>query len=120
MSPLAASVLFTLFWALWHLPPFFYRPGYISMDAVAIAGWCFSLLAGRVLLTWMQNKSRGSILKVAVFHATIDIAFTSAATDATIAQYLGMLITLWGLATIYLLIRKKPSQAERLLVAERA
>ncbi|MEP7170895.1 MAG: type II CAAX endopeptidase family protein, partial [Bacteroidota bacterium] len=74
MNALTASMLLTLLWALWHLPLFFYRPGYTTMDWTGITGWVFSLLTGSILLTWLYNSSRASILICAVFHSTIDIA----------------------------------------------
>lgn len=95
-----AAVLLTAFWALWHWPLFFYRLGYTSMDAAGIVGWLFSLLTGSVLLSWLFNGSRGSILACAVFHATVDIAFTSDFTRSEMVQYTGFLITLWGIVTL--------------------
>lgn len=100
LNALSASVLLTLFWALWHLPLFFYRPGYTSMDFAGLAGWVFSLLTGSILLTWLYNSSRGSILLCAIFHSTIDIAFTSDIADKNVVASMGMLITIWGVLTI--------------------
>ncbi|MFN0034228.1 MAG: CPBP family intramembrane glutamic endopeptidase [Saprospiraceae bacterium] len=97
---LTASLLMSIFWAIWHWPLFLYRPGYMGMDVVGVLGWLFSLATGSVLLTWLFNSSRGSILACAIFHATVDIAFTSDFSGAHIVQYTGMLITFWGIATI--------------------
>jgi uncharacterized protein len=99
-TALVASVLLTLGWALWHLPLFFYRPGYTSMDAIGIVGWFFSLLTGAVLLTWLYNESQGSILVVAIFHATVDVAFTSSVSSPTVVNAAGALITLWGIIVL--------------------
>ncbi|MBC2838692.1 type II CAAX endopeptidase family protein [Robiginitalea sp. SC105] len=99
-NALTSTLILTFFWALWHWPLFFYRPGYTSMDIGGIIGWLFSLLTGSVLLTWLFNASRGSILVCAVFHATIDIAFTADYADQNIANYMGFLITLWGILAI--------------------
>jgi uncharacterized protein len=111
MNALWASVLLTLFWALWHLPLFLYRPGYVSMDAAAIAGWLFSLLTGSVLLTWLFNSSRSSLLVVAIFHATVDIAFTCEAATPSVVGAMGFLITLWGIATVVIM---KPRDLSRI------
>jgi membrane protease YdiL (CAAX protease family) len=99
-SALWSSVLLAVFWAAWHIPLFLYRPGYTSMDAAGAFGWLVSLLTGSVLLTWLFNSTRGSLLAVAVFHATVDIPFTADLPDARIMGYLGMFITLWGVATV--------------------
>lgn len=113
-SPLAAAFIFTGFWAVWHLPLFLYRPGYTSMNAGDIVGWTFSLFTGRILLSWFQNASRGSIFICAIFHATVDIAFTSGATTQELSVYMGMLVTLWGLVMLILLKRKKLSAKGKL------
>lgn len=41
MNALTASIVLTVFWALWHLPLFFYRPGYTTMDVAGIFGLGF-------------------------------------------------------------------------------
>jgi membrane protease YdiL (CAAX protease family) len=99
-SALKATLVLTLFWALWHWPLFLYRPGYASMGPGGAAGWLLSLLTGSVLLTWLYNSSRGSVMVCAIFHATIDIAFTSDYLDKNIVGLMGMCITLWGIAVI--------------------
>jgi uncharacterized protein len=110
---LGAAIVFTLFWAIWHWPLFLYRPGYTSMSAAGIAGWFFSLLTGRVLLSWMLNSSRGSILVCALFHATIDVAFVSDFASGERINYLGMLITVWGIVTVIVFGAKHLSRQKR-------
>ena len=99
-SALVATLRLTVGWALWHLPLFFYRPGYTSMGAAGVVGWFFSLLTGAVLLTWLYNESRGSILVVALFHAAVDVAFTSSVSSPFVVDATGALITLWGIAVL--------------------
>ncbi len=112
-SSLKASVTLTVFWALWHIPLFFYRPGYTSMGVVGISGWLFSLLTGSLLLTWLYNSSKGSILICAVFHSTIDIAFTADFANTSTVNYMGFLITVWGVLTIAVFKHKRLSNVER-------
>jgi uncharacterized protein len=107
MNALLASIVLTLFWALWHLPMFFYKEGFTTMGGTGIFGWIFSLLTGSILLTWLYNSSKGSILICAVFHTTIDIAFTANYADKNIANNMGFLITAWGILTIIILKPKK-------------
>jgi uncharacterized protein len=99
-NALTASIVLTVFWALWHWPLFLYRPGYTAMDVAGIVGWVLSLLTGSILLTWLYNASRGSVLIAAVFHSTIDVAFTADFADQNTVQYMGFLITVWGIATL--------------------
>ncbi len=109
LSPLVSGLTLTLFWALWHWPLFLYRPGYTAMDMAGITGWLMSLLTGSILLTWLFNSSRGSILICAVFHATIDVAFTADYTNNNMVGYLGFLITVWGILAAFTLKRKLSS-----------
>jgi uncharacterized protein len=99
-SALHATLLLTVGWALWHLPLFLYRPGYTSMGPAGAAGWLLSLLTGAVLLTWLYNASRGSVLVVALFHATIDVAFTSDIASPLVVNATGALVTACGLAVL--------------------
>jgi uncharacterized protein len=107
MNALLASIVLTLFWALWHLPMFFYKESYMTMSSAGIFGWFFSLVTGSILLTWLYNASKGSILICAVFHTTIDITFTANFADKNIANYMGFLITAWGILTIIIFKPKK-------------
>lgn len=115
MNALTASILLTLFWALWHVPLFFYRSGYTTMELAGIAGWIFSLLTGSILLTWLYNSSRGSILICAIFHSTIDIAFTADIADKNVVNYMGFLITVWGILTILVFKPKNLAIQERVI-----
>ncbi|MEO8403292.1 MAG: type II CAAX endopeptidase family protein [Chitinophagaceae bacterium] len=113
MNALTASIVLTIFWALWHLPLFFYRSGYTTMDIAGIVGWVFSLLTGSILLTWLFNSTRASILICAVFHSTVDIAFTTDLADKNIVSYMGFLITIWGILTIIIFKPKNLATVER-------
>jgi len=98
-NALTATLLLTVFWACWHIPAFFYRPGYSTMGPGEIIGWFFSLLTGSILLTWLYNSSRGSVLVVALFHGSIDVAFTTKA-DPAVMNGMGFLIVIWAMTVL--------------------
>lgn len=106
-APLAATLILSVLWAGWHLPLFAYRPGYVAMDFGGAMGWFFSILAGAVLFTWLFNGSKGSILACALFHAMIDVVFLADYGNAAMMQYIGMLVTFWGIAAAVVLWRRK-------------
>lgn len=108
-SALFSAFLLTIFWAVWHWPLFFYRPGFVSMGLSEIVGWLFSLLTGSVLLSWFYNSSKGSLLVCAVFHSTIDIVFLTDFKGQNITDYMGILITIWGILIIILFSPKRLS-----------
>ncbi|MBP1676336.1 MAG: family intrarane metalloprotease [Bacteroidetes bacterium] len=116
-NALTSSIILTVFWAIWHWPLFFYRPGLASMELAGIFGWIFSLLTGSVLLTWLYNSSKASVLICAVFHSTIDIAFMADLADKNIMNYMGFLITVWGVLTIIIFKPKNLATNNREKVA---
>jgi len=99
-SALVATLLVTSGWALWHAPLFLYRPGYAGMGLAGAVAWLFSLVTGSLLLTWLYNESRGSLLVVALFHASIDVAFTSQASTGFVVNATGAMVTVWGLVVL--------------------
>jgi CAAX protease family protein len=78
-SPLAASLVLGLVWALWHAPLFLISGtaqaelGLVSTGAL-LFGVC--VVAQSVLFTWIYNHTRRSILAAIVFHFTIDFSLT--------------------------------------------
>jgi len=67
-SPLVASLIVWLPWALWHAPLDYDGPvgrhlmGYLQTRVV-------SLILCSIILTWLYNRSGGNVLTVAIFHA---------------------------------------------------
>jgi membrane protease YdiL (CAAX protease family) len=101
---LMSAVIMSVFWALWHLPAFFFSTGLSQMGPAEIFGWYMSMLTGTLLLTWMNNGSRGSVLIVAVFHAMLDVAMTSPA-PGSLSTVMGAALTVWGVFSIRGLVR---------------
>jgi uncharacterized protein len=99
-NALTSSLILTALWALWHIPTFFYRPDFMAMGIGGIFGWIFALLTGSILQTWLYNSSKASILICAVFHSTINIAFSADFASKNVMNYMGFLITVWGILTI--------------------
>ncbi len=101
-SAFSATIILCLFWALWHLPTFFYRPGYSGMDVVGAIGWFFSIMTGAILLTWVFNSTKGSVLIASLFHGSIDVAFTSEDVGPEIMNTMGALVMLWAVAVLFI------------------
>ncbi|PJZ24908.1 CPBP family intramembrane metalloprotease [Leptospira hartskeerlii] len=108
-----STMILTLGWAVWHIPLFFYRPGYIEMGFFGIIGWVMSLFTGAILLTWLFNSTRGSILIVAIFHGTIDIVFTSNSIDTIIMNITGFLLVVFAICILLFNDLKNLSQVDR-------
>ncbi|MFC9557639.1 CPBP family intramembrane glutamic endopeptidase [Rhodococcus sp. NPDC056960] len=104
-SSYAATTIFALFWAGWHLPLFLYPSGLQSLPLLMIPGWIASILFGAYLTTFLFNSAAGSILVIAVFHGMVDIVSISrAATDLTLIVVNAGLIA----AAVWAVVRYAP------------
>jgi uncharacterized protein len=81
---LAAALLVTPIWALWHLPYFFTVTTYRGFAPVGYVGFVFSLACGSIVLTWLYNGTGGSILACAVWHGLYNLETGTAAATSTI------------------------------------
>jgi membrane protease YdiL (CAAX protease family) len=99
-SALGATMILAVFWALWHLPQFFYL-----FDPSMVVGWVIGLFAGAVVLTWLYNSSPDSILMVAVWHACFNFMTASTADIGILPAVLSTLVILWAVTVI---VRTKP------------
>jgi membrane protease YdiL (CAAX protease family) len=81
---LAAALVVTPMWFLWHLPFFFTVATYRSFPAAGYVGFTFGLACGSVVLTWLYNGTGGSVLACAVWHGLFNLATGTAASNATI------------------------------------
>jgi membrane protease YdiL (CAAX protease family) len=66
-SPLAASLLLGAIWALWHVPLFGTEFAWSVVPAFLI-----SVFAGSIVLAWLFNGSRQSVLLCMLMHATVN------------------------------------------------
>lgn len=72
MRVLTATLVFTVIWALWHLPLGFIE-GYYQNEVAEegplhVANFVFSIVALLVLMNWLYYRSGRSVLVVIVFH----------------------------------------------------
>lgn len=94
-SAAGATLRLLLFWLGWHLPMFFYKESFIEMGFLGAIGWAVSLAFGAVLLTWLYNSSKGSILIVIIWHGTYNAAVAAAA--GNIAMITSFMVIIWAI-----------------------
>jgi len=68
-SALASALLVGLVWGFWHIPKFLSH-----WDTIAFAWWMGDIMAKSVLLAWMYNNTKGSLLLVSLFHGSFNAA----------------------------------------------
>ena len=78
---LAAALLVTPIWAVWHAPLFFTVATYRDFAPVGYIGFVFGLACGSIVLTWLYNGTGGSILACAVWHGAYNLASGTAAAN---------------------------------------
>jgi membrane protease YdiL (CAAX protease family) len=65
----SSALVLALVWAGWHLPAFWLDTGLRGLEPLVIPGWIVGLAAGAVVLGWLYDRARSSLLIVAIFHA---------------------------------------------------
>ena len=72
-----ASMIFTVYWALWHLPLAFiqgyYHSQVVAEGALYTANFVFSMIVFVLLSNWLYLKSDRSILIAVLFHLSANL-----------------------------------------------
>ena len=69
-NALWATFLLSIFWALWHIPMFFYR---FEFGLGQVIGFFIGLISGAIWQTFLYNSTGGSTLMAALWHTTWNI-----------------------------------------------
>ena len=69
--PLLASLFVWLSWAVWHAPLDFHRPFRFTLVQYLLIRVVF-LIPTSVIMTWLYNRSGGSLLAVTIFHTAMN------------------------------------------------
>lgn len=110
-SALSASLILGLFWGLWHLPAFFYKPTYVAMGLLAgIPLLLLSVAAASIIFTWLYNSTQGSLLMVVLFHAFYDLLLLSEASSLITVNLLNATPMIWA---VLVLVIYKPANLSR-------
>jgi membrane protease YdiL (CAAX protease family) len=110
MSPLAATLVVAVLWAMWHAPFFFILASYSGFDASTLVMFPIGLTSGAVLLAWLYNRSGRSILVVAVWHGLYNVAVGTAGGTGTIAAVVSAAVMVGAVAIIILELRARRHQ----------
>jgi uncharacterized protein len=99
-SPLASSLILAVLWFGWHLPQFFVIATYRDFSPVQYVGMFLGLACGAVVLTWLYNRSGGSILLVIVWHGLYNFVAATQAATGMLAAVVSTLIMIQGIVLI--------------------
>jgi membrane protease YdiL (CAAX protease family) len=106
-GPLVASLILGPLWALWHLP-FFWVPAWNFPPTLPNIGlFVIAAIPVTILMTWIFNNTKGSVLMAILGHWSFDMTFVILNllfTAAIVTDYGSTLPVLIGLGTAALLV----------------
>jgi uncharacterized protein len=119
-SALIASLLVGLVQGFWHLPFLFVKGHYVQV--IGLPAILIQSAAMSVVFAWVYNNTRGSLLLVALFHASYDALSQFAGVDH---EVLLLTIGMWCMAALLIVIvygarhlsRKPPSELAYTVIA---
>ena len=100
-SALTSSVLLAIGWAGWHVPAFFYVPGYTALGLRILPGFFVSILAGAIVLTWLYNSSGRSVLAVVLWHASFNFVTAPPSAGGLVAAVTSSLVMVWAVVVLW-------------------
>jgi membrane protease YdiL (CAAX protease family) len=118
-SPLTAALLVTPIWAAWHLPFFFTISTYRDFAPPAYIGFVFALGCGSIVLTWLYNRTGGSILACAIWHGLFNMATATVAASGTLAGVTSALVIAQAILLLRLELRAR-KRGEASVIGPRA
>jgi membrane protease YdiL (CAAX protease family) len=110
-NALYATIILAFFWALWHLPQFFYL-----FDTSIAIGWIIGLFSGAIVFTWLFNSAEGSILVVAIFHGCFNYISASSAGNGLLAAIVSTMVIIWAVVVVFLYKPKTLSSKGKFVV----
>jgi hypothetical protein len=120
MSPLSAALVLGAFWGLWHIPLFLTVGSFQS--TIPFTGFMVSIIATSVMVSWIFNHSRGSVLLAAIFHACTDaaIAFVGVMSASTVSFWIFVVLQCAVAGALAPSLRRLPQNAAGLVIARTA
>lgn len=109
-SALAASLMLGVLWAFWHLPNFLI-PGYPHYGQSFVA-FLLAASAYSMLITFVFNRTSGSVLIASLFHASINL-FSPAAIPANRALWLEALVYGFTGIILWIIFGAHPERVKR-------
>jgi membrane protease YdiL (CAAX protease family) len=95
-----AAMLLAIPWAVWHLPTFWLDTGMRGFPLVQLPGLFVGMAAGAVVLGWLYERARSSILIVALFHAWLNMASATRGTEGFVAAAVSTVVIVWAVAIL--------------------
>jgi membrane protease YdiL (CAAX protease family) len=115
-SALTASLILGLLWGIWHTPLFFIAG--TGQSTWPYVGFLLFTLAESVLITWIFNNTRGSVLLANIFHiaSNITLSYAGILSGSSFLFWLGVAVYL--IAAIIVVLVEGPARLSRANVVD--
>ena len=125
-GPLLASLILGVLWALWHLPEFLVPSWAATSGGGGLLGitlFTLTALTFTIVITWVFNNTRASLLLAILFHASIDTFSETLGAifpAKAVASAFPMMIGFGVLAVVLIVLTRGRLNYERLTEAQSA
>ena len=100
-SAMTGTLLLAVGWAGWHLPAFFYIPSYAAIALRILPGFFVGIVAGAIVLTWLYNRSGGSVMAAVLWHASFNFVTASPNAAGLVAAVTSSLVIAWAVIVVW-------------------
>ena len=119
-GPVAGTLMLAALWAGWHTPAFFVVETYRTMTVpMILGGFGLGICAGAIVLSRIAQRTDGSILAAALWHALYNMTSATAASRGVIAAVTTTCVMVWATVLLISEVRWR-AQPSTLLVASDA
>jgi len=96
-GPVTGTLVLAALWAAWHIPAFFVVETYRAMTVpVIIGGFGLGICAGAIVLSRIAQRTNGSVLAAALWHAFYNMTSATAASRGVIAAVTTTCVMVWA------------------------
>jgi membrane protease YdiL (CAAX protease family) len=100
-GPLRGAILLGILWAVWHVPAFWVVETYRQMSAATIVGgFGLGIISGSIVLARVAERTHGSVLAAALWHATYNMTSATAAGRGVIAAVTSTCVMVWAVVLV--------------------
>lgn len=118
-GPVVGTLILAVLWAGWHTPTFFVVETYRNMTVpMIIGGFGLGICAGAIVLSRIAQRTGGSVLAAALWHAAYNMTSATAASRGVIAAVTTTCVMVW--AALLLIGEARHRSHPSTLLVERA